>query len=816
MSILDRLKAAPKKSKKEFMGIVTLTPQGHVLLANGEELIFYRIRPTNINVLSRSKREQKIRSLSGALKTICPIEFCAMDSIERFDANREYLKNLMEKEENPCLKELDRLDAEYLEKIQNTMATARDFFVILRCRQQEDENRKEDLCIKAEHIMAENGFDLSLLDKKAMQEILRIYLQREPMDWGDPENLQYPAKEQKKKRVKPLPPETEEEQRMQNFLESVMPGIINFGENPDYYIFDNTYRCVWAIRSYPSATEETALLASLGEMEGVTIRIYLKELPAKDENRIIDQALNKSSAEMTGSTSTLREKAQASFHAKEVAEVIKKMAEDKENLLYCTVYLEIIADSKEELLRRTDKVYNKCRRQKINVDKLWCRQQDGFLSISPFGKESFDGQYDRVLPASSAANLYPFSYSGMTNAHGMRIGKDRFGSQIIVDFEERTKDKTNGNALILGNSGEGKSFLLKLIVTILRQQGKRVLILDPDNEFRTLVESLNGSYIDIMQGKYFINVLEPKQWTESQDVTPEDAEAVRATFTKSTVLSQHISFLRDFFRCYKALEREQLDTLEIMLELLYRKFHITSDTDIQQLRPEDFPILSDLYTLMESELEHYSEGRIYRKEHLQTLMLALHSICKGADSQFFNGHTNIPAQDFVAWGVRDLLNCSQNLKDAMLFNILSYMSDKLLKEGNTAAVVDELHVFLTNLTTILYMNSFEKRVRKKDSIVILASQNIEDFNAPEVREYTRPLFSIPTHQFMFYPGTVTEKAYLENVNMEESEFALIRSAQMGRCLYKCGNDRYLLQVSAPEYKSKLFGKEGGRGAGESA
>ncbi len=250
MSILDRLKAAPKKSRQELMGIKSLTPQGHLLLFNGDELIFYRLRPTNMNVLSRSKRESRIRSLSGALKGICPVEFCALDSVERFDSNRAYLKELMEKEENPCLKELDRLDAEYLEKIQNTMATARDFLIVLRCRQQEDENRKDDLCTRAEHIMSENGFDLAQLNKKAVKEILRIYLQREPADW----EAQYPDRKKQRKRGKPLPPETEEERRTQLFLESVMPGVINFGISPDFFVVDNTYRCVWGVRLYRSST----------------------------------------------------------------------------------------------------------------------------------------------------------------------------------------------------------------------------------------------------------------------------------------------------------------------------------------------------------------------------------------------------------------------------------------------------------------------------------------------------------------------------------------------------------------------------------
>lgn len=78
----------------------------------------------------------------------------------------------------------------------------------------------------------------------------------------------------------------------------------------------------------------------------------------------------------------------------------------------------------------------------------------------------------------------------------------------------------------------------------------------------------------------------------------------------------------------------------------------------------------------------------------------------------------------------------------MLFNILSYMSNKLLGEGNTVASIDELYLFLSNLTAIEYIRNAMKRVRKKDSAMILASQNIDDFLIPSVKEYTKPLFSI--------------------------------------------------------------------------
>jgi type IV secretory pathway VirB4 component len=84
-----------------------------------------------------------------------------------------------------------------------------------------------------------------------------------------------------------------------------------------------------------------------------------------------------------------------------------------------------------------------------------------------------------------------------------------------------------------------------------------------------------------------------------------------------------------------------------------------------------------------------------------------------------------------------LLQASRNVKNALLFNVLSFMSDKLLTEGNTAASIDELYLFLTNLTAIEYIRNFMKRVRKKESAVILASQNLEDFNIEGIRELTK-------------------------------------------------------------------------------
>lgn len=156
------------------------------------------------------------------------------------------------------------------------------------------------------------------------------------------------------------------------------------------------------------------------------------------------------------------------------------------------------------------------------------------------------------------------------------------------------------------------------------------------------------------------------------------------------------------------------------------------------------------------------------------------------------------------------MDTNRRLKDAMLFNVLSYMTNELLGKGNTVAAIDELYLFLTNMTAIEYIRNASKRVRKKESSVILASQNIDGFLIEGVKEYTKPLFLILTHQFLFNAGSVEPKVYMDVLQIEESEFERIRYPERGTCLFRCGNERYLLQVIAPEFKQKMFGKAGER------
>ena len=610
------------------------------------------------------------------------------------------------------------------------------------------------------------------------------------------------AKKIQKKKAAPKPAAVP---RPKDFLDMAAPSAVKF--NTDCSIIGGAYHAFLSLRGYAASTEELALLSRLGAKDGVNISLYARQVTAAEEKQIIQNASNRNRLTRSN-TNDLQQSVAAESDLQDVAALVTQMHRSREPLIHCAVFLDISAPDQAKLSTLKDFVTAELARSKITPDPLLLRQREGFQAANPAGFNAFDSQFERVLPAGSVANLYFFNYSGKTDPLGFYVGRDRYGSNVIVDLDRRAEDKTTASVLILGNSGQGKSYLLKLLLCNILESGKSAICLDPEHELIDLCANLGGCFVDLMDGRYRINPLEPKAWSvdgEQDDEAPE-------TFRQRTLLSQHISFLKDFFRSYKDFSDAQIDTIELMLGRLYATWGMDDNTDFAALSPGQFPILSDLYDVIEGAYENYGDeaSPLYPRELLREILLGLHSLCRGAESKFFNGHTNITSSRFLVFGVKGLLQASKNVKDAMLFNVLSFLSDRLLTVGNTVATLDELYIWLFNVTTIEYIRNTLKRVRKKESSLILASQNLEDFDVDGIRELTRPLFAIPTHQFLFNAGSVDRKFYMDNLQLEGSEYELIRYPQRGVCLYKCGSERYLLEVHAPDYKEKLFGKAGGR------
>lgn len=237
-----------------------------------------------------------------------------------------------------------------------------------------------------------------------------------------------------------------EDTPVKSFLDMIAPSVVQF--NPDHFICGNTFRCVWALREYPTQTDEQALLRHLGEKDGITLRIYTRQLTPAEEKRIIQNAANKNRMG-SSNTNDLQQTITAESNLQDMISMEGSRHRNKEPLFHCAVYIELTASDHNTLkLLQTD-VLTELVRSKLNVDRLLLRQQQGFCCASPVGYNAFGAQFERVLPASSVANLYPFNYSGKTDAKGFYVGRDKYGSNILVDFDQRDEDKTSANILKL-------------------------------------------------------------------------------------------------------------------------------------------------------------------------------------------------------------------------------------------------------------------------------------------------------------------------------------------------------------------------------
>ena len=774
-----------RQSTQNLLGIRKITD--YCISTDAGDLVFYIIKPTNISVLPAGAVSAKIRALQNTLSAQAGVELLAMNSRESFNATCLFYHDRMQEEKNPAIRELLEQDRAFLDEKQVQMTLAREFYLAVRLK-----NEKPDtaytLLSTIETKFRDNGFT-------TRRDGALRGLRRSALSGGDLVGLF-------KRKRKP----DEETENLKAFLDMIAPSIVKF--ETGYYTCGNTFRCIWALREYPTSTDDLAILRHLGEKHGVTLHIYTRMVSPLEERKIVHNAEIRNRMNR-GSAQDMQRAVEAESNLQDVANLIGSLHRNKEPLLHCAVYIEMIAGDMQELQILQTNVEVELMRSKLNVDRLKLRQQAGFCAVSPVGFNVLGTEYERVLPASSVANLFPFNYSGKTDRKGFYIGKDKYGSNIVVDFDQRDEDKTSANVLILGNSGQGKSYLMKLLLLNFLEAGKSVITLDVEHEQWELCQALGGCFADIIEGTYKINLLEPRCW--DTDADPYDVDAPSA-FRQSTRLAQHISFLKDVLRCYKDFTTAQIDTIEILLMRLYTEWGITEETDFSQMKSEDYPILSELYDYIEIEYLNFDEQKpqLYTKEMLQQVLLGLYSMCKGADAKFFNGHSNLSSTRFLVFGVKGLNEVAANVRSTILLNLLSYMTDKLLIEGNTVAALDELYIWLSNPVAIEYIRNSLKRVRKKESALVLASQNLEDFDQPGVREMTKPLFSIPPHQFLFNAGSIDRRAYMDMLQLEDSEFDLIKCPQRGVCLYKCGNERYLLEVHAPPYKEALFGKAGGR------
>lgn len=163
------------QSTRQLLGIEGITEYSLKTVSN--EAVFFSIKPSNISVMSEASLSAKIYSLMSVLKGLTEIEILCVNSRESFEGNKNHLKTLSQKEENPAVRKLLEQDMKHLDQIQALTATAREFLLIVRIRGMKDKEIFAHLN-RIEKTLNENGFSAKRYDGEDIKTLLAVYFEQ--------------------------------------------------------------------------------------------------------------------------------------------------------------------------------------------------------------------------------------------------------------------------------------------------------------------------------------------------------------------------------------------------------------------------------------------------------------------------------------------------------------------------------------------------------------------------------------------------------------------------------------------------------------
>ena len=496
----------------------------------------------------------------------------------------------------------------------------------------------------------------------------------------------------------------------------------------------------------------------------------------------------------------------------DASELIKCVDVNGETVVYVTICIMVIADTKEQLIQRSKAVSTKLTAKQMRGRPLINISKRALNSMKPFAitDKVIKSIADRNMLNSTWIGGLPFSSSGFNDGIKYYFARDINGGIVILDPWTRGGDRTNSNFVIMGTAGVGKSTVAKHLILNEYMTNTKVVLIDPEREYKNMTENLEEKWIDIGSGKGgIINPLQIKNvpLDDENDGYKDEGKGLGA-------MALHFQTLRTFFKLlYPELTSLQIAYLEEVLEELYERFNITWDTDIKDIPNNNFPIMTDLYNLLEEKVE--TEDDEEKQNELATLRSLIRGISIGAEKGLFNGHTSV--EDFnkmVCFDTFTLQNASDKVKKAQYFNILTYCWEIMSrnKEEKIMLICDEAYLLIDPEVpqTLVFLRNVAKRCRKYEGSLVIISHSIVDFLDESVKMYGQAILDMATYKILMGTDGKNLEESTELFKLSESQQEFLYKKKRGLGLFIIGSNRIFVRFDIFNIEFEFFGKGGGR------
>jgi len=527
-------------------------------------------------------------------------------------------------------------------------------------------------------------------------------------------------------------------------------------EQIDHLVIDGQYVRTLFISGYPFVASSGWLDSLINFNRDIDISYHIHEVDAL-------QALPKLHRKITELESTKRAMLRAGkIVGSEITDPLEsamdlrdKIQRGQEKLFQMSIYVTLRASTLSELDKVT-KLLETTLSARLFYSKVARYQQlEALQSILPRGQDQLSQK--RNLDSSSAALAFPFMSSELVQESGILYGVNKSNNSLVILDRFSLH---NANSIVFAQSGSGKSYATK--VEILRQlmQGTKVIVIDPEREYKLLTESVGGTYIKLSA-------------KSKEKINPFD---LATTFHNINDLSEHAQDLTE--------------VISLMAEGLSPREKAAVDKAILKIYKEskgEQPLLEDLYA------ELHKLGQLKLCERLEKYI-------SGSLSDVFNSKTNIKLDNrLVIFDIKDL---PESLRQIMMLIISSFVQNQVkARPEKRLLIIDEGWMLLEHEESARFVSGLVRRARKYYLGVSIISQQANDFLKSD---YGRAIASQSALRILMRQDSTTIKNVVSEFALSEYEQNFLLTCERGDALIIADQNHVAVRVVASAKEHPLI------------
>lgn len=494
------------------------------------------------------------------------------------------------------------------------------------------------------------------------------------------------------------------------------PDYIEFKR--DYFLFNDSYARAIFIKDFPQTASSDIIEKLLKTGLEFYITLNISAYDTAKAKKLIQQQITSIDTNMAQRE---RKAASNGNFASQMPQRIKnqrdslsnvydKLDKQDQKLFLCNVIIIIKADSYDELTNNTNVICDVLKTKGCMQGELAYQQEHGMFDGLPCGYQRRVA-FRRSMPSESVGILMPFNAKEMQMNNATYYGLNKLSNNMIT-FDRVTGLK-NPSGFILGCPGAGKSFSGKreMLDAFLRNPNTDILIIDPEREYQSLVEQLNGTVVRFASGSQtYINPFEFDFALLEKDDDDEDYV---------NVVDQKCALITSFISCMD--EKNPLTAQEkSFVDRCVRKSYLKTGV-LDTLDKKDMPTLSTFMEVVREETEFVTE------DMKNKILLTIDMYVNGS-ANYFNNPTNVNDQNrIISYDIKDL---SGTLKTQGMLLILDYIWNRLSANRNkgrlTYIYIDEIYILFADEYCLDYLRMLWKRARKYGGVLTGITQNVED------------------------------------------------------------------------------------------